>query len=763
MDEQDDAPTALPEYRISRTAIVLVKVAGKWEPHRYLGQTVPGRVHLMHMREGTPFLREEDGLMGLLTQRGWDEMQIDGELKVVEPPSTVTARMLARSADWDFRDIIGDPTREPVEGEDAPLEPAAAKMMAQVLLCDENDVPNGVVAMRRFLAERWPGEFEEAFGPHDKPETIKRWRSERGSAGDRLLGDFIRMWGRTPRKPYEDGVVHEVVQIHCLRARTEPGSIQEIVDQVGTVIREINAGEHEHYPKPDKGHDVPSYSTVYRAWKALENSFTVVARDGDAVMRADWRGAGRPLVAKRPLQIGVADHTRIPIAAVVDLDHDVILTEVWLSTLMDVSSRACLAWVITAFPPSFWTVAELLRRSNLPKRPPPDMAARYPGLRRLCGRLAEYVIDNGREFRGYAFENASAAAGFAVRFAPIKRPTYKAVGERFFRTILAKLSSRLPGRTLPIEVARKADYNPTIDAVVTLDDLEAILNQAIAEYHTEPHAGIRHRQPALMFHKGTGGFIDVAHDLEGFLNELMEVIEEVQVDMAGVTRWGLRYHDVRAVPGLLDDLTWEEPVRSRREDATATTKAKFNRMNIGVLKVWNRRTRKYVDLRCEHASYAEGMPLDLHLEIMAQAEAEAAAFNTEAERMAARTRRIDAIRALDGETRAEQEAQLTKLIENTRIRGITGNIVEAGLKRSTAVTIGDFIPHDVAALSSLDAEVLSPRKPVSAEGGGRKKRTPARDRRDAGQPRPAGNQAPDGTTPRPVRGGGSRRVSGDYE
>lgn len=764
------APEIAPmnEYKISRTAIVLIKR----EPYKHLGATLPGRVHLMHMTTGLPYTCEDEhGVLGLLTQFGWDELLLAGDLKVVEPPSDLTARSvartLARSAGWTSRDILGRPEAERVKGEEPGIDPAALKSLTQVLLLDENNVPNGVIAMRKALAKLWTKEFEELYGPHDKPETIKRYRSERGTKGNRQLADFIRMWGRVDRKPYGDGVVHEVLQVHCLRARTEPGTIlEDIRAEVGVVLATINRGDHEHYPKPQVAHVTPSISTVHRAWRALENSHTVAALDGDAAMRADWRGAGRPLVAKRPLEIGIIDHTKLNIMAVIDLDHDIVMADVWLSTLLDVSSRVVLAWVITSFPPSFWSVAELIRRANLPKRPPPDMVARYSGLRRICGRCAELLVDNGVEFRGHGFESAAAGAGFAVRFAPIKRPTYKAVGERFFRTIQGKLTKRLPGRTIPIATTRKREYDAAIDAVLLLDDLEAAMNQCVAEYHTELHEGIGNRQPLLMFEKGTAGFIDIAHDLDAFFDEVMDVERKVQVDMAGVTLWGLRFHDAIAVPELLDDNVPLEKMGDRREAATFTTKAKYNRMDIRTIKVWNAKTRAYVGLRCDYARYSDGMPLELHKQIRAQAEAEGAAFNTEEERMVARTRRIDAIRAIDRVSTQLQKDEFTKLVEGPRIRRITGNIVEAGLRTPTAVTFGDFIAHDNASLTSVDAEILAPRKPVSEQGSTQPKRVPARDRRDGGQPRKIGTNPPaaaDATAARPIRSRGSRRVVGDYE
>jgi transposase InsO family protein len=739
------------------------------EPHRHFGETQPGRIHLMHIRTGAPCIRiDEHGVAGLLTPAGWDELVLQGKLRVIEPPSRISARQIARMTDWDYRDIVGDPGRTRVAGEELPLDPAAAKMFAEVLLMDEHGIPNGIVAMRKAFAEHWPGELEDRFGPHDKPETVKRWRSERGTPGNRLLVDFVRMWGRVPRRSRSNGIPEEIIQKSCLRARTEPGTVREIEDEISTLVAQINAGEHPDYDKPDEPYPIPNYHRVYRTWTALENAFTVAARDGNAVVLADWRGAGRPLIAKRPFQFGIIDHTRIPAIVVVDLDHDVLYEEVWLTTLFDVCSRVALGRVLTAFPPSLWTVAEVIRRANLPKRPPPSMAKEYPILRRLCGRSAELIVDNGREFRGHGLENAAGQAGFGVRFAPIGKPTYKAVGERYFRTIKAKVAKRAPGRTIPMPKSIKTEYDPRLNACLLIDDVEAILNQAEAEYHTEIHDALG-MQPALFFQKRTGGVIEVAHDLGAFFNELMEVKLDVQVDRAGVTLWGMRYHHSERVADLLDDLVAVEPKRQRRSDgtATATTKVKFNRMDIGRIHVWNRVTRKYVVLECEYAEYTAGLPLELHLQIQRQAAEEAAAFNTEADRMAARSRRIQAIRAIDRSAEPDQRAELAKLMEIPRLRQIVGNIVETSIEPAYPVTIGDFIPHDVAATTSLDDEILAPRKPIDKEAGRKARRVPARDRRDAGAPRtrtdPAATVAGPAAQSSQQTGGGSRRIAGDYK
>ncbi len=741
-------PDSEPEFIISRSAIIMIRN----EPYKYNGALPGGRIYLMHVRTGMPFLhKDEKGEVGLLTKQGWNDLAIDGELRVVEPPPKISARLIARMTEWDYRAIVGRQDADgnalpPIAGEALPLEPGAAKMLAQVLCCDEHGAMNGNVSIRQTLDRHWPGELKQKFGPYDSPATIRRWRTERGTVGDRQLVDFVRMWGRVPRGGYRDGVVDELIHNVCLRAKTESGTLEDMTAEAATLVNEINAGTHPHHEKPAVPYPVPSQSKVYRSWRELENAYTAASLEGAAVMRSEWKGAGRSLRAKHPLQLAMIDHTRLPMAVVIDLDNDILWSEVWLTVLIDVYSRAVLGWVITAFPPSLWSVAEVIRRANRPKRPPPAMARKHPILRRLCGRCDIIIVDNGREFRGHGLEDAVRGAGFSIRFAPIKRPTYKAVVERFFRTIKIKLTRRLPGVTIPIARARKREYDAKIKACVTLEDLEALLNQCMAEYHTEPHEGLLTRQPALVFQKGTGGRIEICHEIDRYMNEILDVRFNVQIDKAGVTRWGLRYtnppgdHD--AVSDLLDDLVPTEPRRQRRDDASAYTKIKFDPMNIGRILAWNRKTRRYVPLVCEYSNYSEGMPLALHKQIRDQAAAEADEFNSEEQWMAERTHRIRAIRTIDATASREQRAELAKLKEIPRIHQLTGNIVDLSIEPPEAVTLDDFISHDVAAIRSIDDEIGSPRKDVASEGSDKPQRVPARDRRRAGQLREEESKSP---------------------
>ena len=726
----------LPHYNIPHNAIIEIDGA----PHKLVGETVRGRVHLMHCVTGAPSLAPgADGHLEMLTSEGYDELLRTGRLIVKVPPSLIEARRLAREAEWDSKDC-------------QEMSPKCRKMLAQCRLLDDNGIQNGVKAIAKALATLWSEELQAEFGGHDNVHSIKRWRTQRGKVGDRNERDMVNMSGKVPRAPYFDDVPHEVIQKAALRFYTARGTYKDAWSEACDELKLINQGRSDQYPQPAKPYKIPSYTTVYRACCAIECAATIEARDGKQAVQADWRGAGKPLRAGRALELGIIDHTPIPGYFVIDPEREMVVGQPWLSTLMDVSARAILAHVISYHPPSIWTLGELIKRANLPKRPPGHLAERYPCLMRICGKSAEIIVDNGPEFMSQALEDAAKSAGFAIRRCPIKKPTYRAFMERFYQTIWTLCLKRLPGSARPIKEARKLGYDPEKAALVTVNELEAVMNAAIALYHIEPHEGLQNRQPLLVFEKSVAKHgIDLVHDVAGFQREIMDMRSGVQLSKSGVRMFRLRYHDPRAVPILLDDLVPLECKRQRREEATATVKVKFDPSDISRIHVWNRRTRKYVTLRCADETYSDGMPLWFHKLLLKLAREEAAAFNTEEERCAFRTEIIAAIRSISAEAKHQERETVARLYDIARLRQITGNLVHLHTEGSEAVSVDNFIAHDLAATTALDDEILAPRPAPRA------KAKPRRDRRDAGQPKTA--TRPARRQPRP----NTRRVAGGYE
>lgn len=667
-----------------------------------------GRLMLVHMVTGNVFVAPDaDGVVGLLTDDQFDELQRQNRVVLRSAPSVDPTRRMNGLSQWTIDQAMG-------------IDPAVGKMLAQIDLLDAAGIKNGDKAIERHMADKWTPDLVAKYGEHDPVRTIRYWRATRGTPGKRHAREMVRMNGRVPRGPYAAEIPSEVLQKHALAHWTVKARILDTYASYVAEMKSINDGLHAHYPAPDTPFKIASKATMRRRCHLLESSETDRLKNGKQKFEQDWMGGGRPLTADFAMQRVIIDHTRIDVH-VVDDERGMVLGRAFLTLAICVGTRAIVAHLISFIDPSTWTVGEILRRMALPKRPPPAMLERYPVLAKLMGKPSEVILDNATEFHSFAMEAAARCAGFALRFCPFKKPRYRAIVERSLGTVNRMICEILPGSVLPLAEARRLQHNPKAEACVIMAELEAIANQVIAEYNTSPHDGLNGRQPALMFQRdiekrGVNHFVD----LESFRLDTMAVQTDAQLSPSGIRAFsGLRYHCIRAVPALLDDLRALECRRQRRDDATATVDFRYDPQDISRIHVWNKRTREYVTLRCADESYSDGMPLAFHNQILASAQADKEAFNTEEERLLARARRIQFVRNIDPAAKAKARKMVGDLLEIPRIRRMTGNIVHLQTEE-VAVACDDFVANDRAILTAVDADILASRPQEKSTKGGRR-------------------------------------------
>ena len=667
----------MPRYNLKSDTLVFIEGV----PHTPVADPGSELVRLANATSGAVYLhRREDGSHGVPTLEEFDAMVAAGVAEVAEDFTRRAVEPKFRFAEWDSVQC---------ELEDA----KSAKMLAECNAFEDAGIPNGLKAMDIAKDEVWTPELVAKHGPLDNLHSIKRWRSERGRPGARKQRDMIRLWGRTGGTS-----IHPVVQECMIRAAfgtLEGGPHSKTTSAYVVARREIkliNSGRHPDYDKPDKAYKSPSKSTMWRLCKSLRSAAATTIRDGRHYMNAVWRGAGEGLRATRALELGIIDHSPVPLIVVVDQDLGICLGRPWLTILLDVATDCIVGWVLSFNDPSEWSVAEVLRRANRLKRPPSEMAAKYPGLAQIHGKHGEILVDNAKEFRGHTLESIAAGSGMAVTFCPIKEPRYRAPGERMFGTIWSRLLEDLPGSTMPIEYSRKADYDPEKDAIVTMQELEALINQVIAEIHLTPSEALDNRPPLLMWQRSVEAHgIDRWWDVETATKELMTPVDGLTLSKSGIRLHNMRYFDPEAVPILLDDLVPMEPGRSKRGDPKVTVRVKFDPADISRVHVWNRRTLRYVTLHCDCPSYSEGMPLWLHTQIRESAKADGLAFDTEQDYLDARARRIAAVKALKPNAKRSERSKFAKLLEIPRVRQVVGNITILEPTEPEPVSIADYI------------------------------------------------------------------------
>ena len=187
------------------------------------------------------------------------------------------------------------------------------------------------------------------------------------------------------------------------------------------------------------------------------------------------------------------------------------IERIWLLVILDVFSRAVLGYHVSLNRE--YTRYDVIRTIEAALEPHRARVFTLPGVG--YGALGGFPSGKLPEL-GYAtwhwfkLDNAKANLADDVRHAlaefigcfidagPTQAPDDRPYIERFFGSIAANLSSRLPGYTgsHPRDVRRTlADPRGNLRLYVSLGELEELLEAAIAGYNASPHDGLNGRTP----------------------------------------------------------------------------------------------------------------------------------------------------------------------------------------------------------------------------------------------------------------------------
>ena len=187
------------------------------------------------------------------------------------------------------------------------------------------------------------------------------------------------------------------------------------------------------------------------------------------------------------------------------------IERVWLLVVIDVWSRAVLGWHVSLGREySRHDVIRTLEAALEPHRPR-DFTLPGVGYGPLGGFPSDKLPEVGyATWKWIKLDNAKANLAEDVRHAladfigcfidagPVHSPDDRPYIERFFGSVAASLSSRLPGYTgTNARDVRRALADPKGDLrlCVSLDEIEELLEAALAAYNATPHAGLNGRTP----------------------------------------------------------------------------------------------------------------------------------------------------------------------------------------------------------------------------------------------------------------------------
>lgn len=453
-------------------------------------------------------------------------------------------------------------------------------------------------AVRKLVHQLWDAKPRQ-LGQYKipAPSTVKGWLKSRGSVGSRSLQCMANRTGLATRTKILPRSIHKRID---RAARTywssRQVSLKMAYEQMKVRLMRLNQYLHHRNWGSVK---IPCRETFRLRVRYLESHATVSARFGVKEANRRYKANGRGLEANRPLLLGALDHSVVD-CHVVHYDTDWrLLGRPWITILIDVNTRCIVGWVTTFEPPSIYSVTECIKRANRPKPQAVTAFTNEPALADIFGMFSEIVVDNGMDLAGVSFESSMIDVGTSVRWAPIASPTYKAIVERVFLMLNELLFKKLPGGTVPIQQMRDWGIDTQKEAVLSIDQLEKLINKAISTYHLSVHRSLG-ETPLKAWNRGISeiGGIPVIGDDEQ-LDQMLGTEARRTLNRSGIQLFGLSYHDPAITGPLLEDLAALEPARGRpKGSATAKVKVKYNPVNIGCIHVWNPRRRIFVTLPC---------------------------------------------------------------------------------------------------------------------------------------------------------------------
>jgi putative transposase len=267
------------------------------------------------------------------------------------------------------------------------------------------------------------------------------------------------------------------------------------------------------YPFNTSGHAIRSLGERLKA--ELLRSFGTAARSAGAshLKGLPRRSDDAPTpAATRPYKVVEFDGHRLDVrlkVVVQDLlgfEHEFEMERVWLLVIIDVCTRAVLGYqIVPSREYSRYDVIKTIENALEPHRPRsftiagldygPEDGFPSQWLPELAYATWEWMrLDNARAHLASATltalcEFVGCLADAGPKYSPDDRPYI----ERFFGTIASRLSSRLPGYTglCPRDLRRAfADPKGNLRLYVSLDELDELVEYAIANYNGTPHSGL---------------------------------------------------------------------------------------------------------------------------------------------------------------------------------------------------------------------------------------------------------------------------------
>jgi putative transposase len=342
-------------------------------------------------------------------------------------------------------------------------------------------------------------------------------------------GTVLSLVGRKTGRPVGHRVLDDT-RNDIIRTEIKRFYLKKNRPSVSALVREVNASCRTAGLAP------PHRRTIVARIEDIDLAKRAKAR-GEAEIEKSTVAVPGKLEVSRPLQVVQIDHTKADIFVVDEEDRRPI-GRPWLTLAMDVCSRMVTGFYLTMAAPSRLSTSLCLLHSVFDKSAwlrERDISDPWP----VAGLPDRLQVDNGRDFRGRAFQRGCEDAGIGVDWRPPGEPRFGGHIERLIGTQMGKLHL-LPGTTFsnPDELG---EYDPRKHSAFTLRELERyIALYIVGDYHQSIHGSLK-RPPIAVWreHEGTIPLRLPQDRMHFWLTFLPE--DERTLQPNGIHIFGLRY------------------------------------------------------------------------------------------------------------------------------------------------------------------------------------------------------------------------------
>ncbi len=448
--------------------------------------------------------------------------------------------------------------------------------------------------------------------------TLYRWVRDYDNSGKDIRSLIPNYKARGNRKPKLVPEVHKIIEsaIKLIYLNPARATVDAVYDEVIFQIYKENKQRSEIGLEQLQ---IPHRSSIYRIILKLDVVDKAVARYGKRTALKMYAPVQQPTLCTRPLERVEIDHTKLPFF-VVDNETRLPIGVPSLTSAVDKYSGMVVGYYLSFEPFSSLSVMQCLLNAIRPKD---YVQSRFKSVKNnwsAYGLMETLVVDNGKEFYSYHFQDACQQLQIHIQYTPPKMPWYKAGVERYFGMLNTKLLAGQPGNFLSTFCC-SYDYDPKKNDVVSFSALQEMIHLFIIDIHNQDSHPEFKCPRSEVWSKAITAYPVALPPSNKELRVLLGLIEKRIISRRGVEYEGLYYNS----PELVRLRSYYEKEDKRKNSIIGTSvKAtiKIDPLDLSNIYIFDPKEDNFITIPSIAVDYTKSLTLWQHKVIKKFAAAE---------------------------------------------------------------------------------------------------------------------------------------------